>query len=824
MTGQVVSHYRVVDRIGEGGMGVVYRAEDLRLGRRVALKFLPPEMSRVPAALERFRREAETISSLNHPHVCTLYDIGEHDGRQFLVLELVEGRSLKDAIGDGPLTVPQAVRLASEVADALDAAHARGIVHRDVKPGNILTTARGDAKLLDFGIATLEAQANPVHAADAVTRGQVTAPGSWIGTPDYMSPEQVRGEPTDARSDLFALGAVMFEMLTGKPAFAASSPGTAIDAVLHRIPKSPSHLNPDVPQELSRIILKALEKDPEFRYQTAKELLADLRRLARDTTASHAAGAPSPIQAPPHRAGTIVVIAGAVLALALAAAGWWWMTSRDGAETGAAPGAMTPAGPADPDRLVVLPFENLTRRPDEDWLAGAFADSVSAGLQPVASLILVPRERVVELYAAEARRESAPLNADLARQVSQKLRVRYYVHGSYQRVGDEVRIVARLVDMTADAIQAQETLTGPFADVLRLEETLASRFATRLSPAPATSAGGAPAATSSLEAYQLVTDARALYALGRFSEASAMLQKATGLDPRYSVAWALRAKSNARLLSPAVVSGQPSTAALRAALEDATTAVTLDPTAVESHLALALAYRGLKDRLRWRESANRGAALDPRNGEARILLGDALSISPGFGCPTDSEPAAAEEAFRQGLRIDPLAASGYVNLTTHRWWMGRRVDALAALDEGLAAHPGNVLLNSSRPFNLLFAGRVDEAAALLKRRVDSGVSLTPLEVVTLGYVALRRQRLDEAAARFSRGEAARALANLAFTMITAVAHFEAGRPAEGAAYLARGIAAEPECADWARQVPALTPYRDTPEFARAVNRNSSPPH
>jgi serine/threonine protein kinase/tetratricopeptide (TPR) repeat protein len=818
MIGQVVSHYRVLDRIGAGGMGVVYRARDMRLGRNVALKFLPPELSREPAALERFRREAETISSLNHPHVCTLYDVGEHDGRQFLVLELVEGRALKDDVRRGALPVPLAVRLASQVADALDAAHAKGIVHRDVKPGNILVTARGDAKLMDFGIATLDAQADPA-GADAATRGQITVPGSSIGTPDYMSPEQVRGEPTDARSDLFALGAVLYEMVTGSAAFAAPSPGATIDAVLNRKLESPSLRNPDVPPELSRITLKALEKDAGFRYQTAKELVADLRRLERDTGPSHAVTAPVSVRTPRWRVGVAGVTAGAALVLAVVALAWW-ATNRSEPQTGPPSSVISSTGPA---RLVVLPFENLTRRSDEDWLAGAFSDSVSAGLQPIASLILVPRERVVELYAGESRREAAPLSADLARELSQKLRVRYYVHGSYQRVGDDVRVVARLVDVAEDAIQAQETLTGPFADVLRLEETLASRFATRLSPAATTGIGARPAATSSLEANQLVTDARALYALGRFSEAGTLLEKATRLDARYALAWALLAKSTARLLSPAAVSGAPAPEALKATLDAAETAVALDPTAVESHIAMALAYRGLRDRVRWRESAKRAAALDPRHGEPPVILGDTLAISPGFGCPTDPQPAAAEDAYREGLRIDPLNGGGYMNLTTHRWWMGRRVDALAVVDDGLAIQPRHFLLNSTRPFNLLFAGRVDEAEALLKRRVDAGTALTPLEDVTLGYLALRRQRFEEAAARFSSGRTARLLANLNFTMITAVAHFDAGRPADGAAYLARGIAAEPECAEWARRVPALAPYRDGREFARAVNQSSSQP-
>jgi CHAT domain-containing protein/TolB-like protein/Tfp pilus assembly protein PilF len=818
MTGQVVSHYRILDQIGEGGMGVVYRAEDLRLGRRVALKFLPRDMTREWGALERFRREAETISSLNHPHVCTLYDVGEHDGRPFLVLELVEGRALKDILAAGPLPDGHAIKIAIHIADALDAAHALGIVHRDIKPGNVLVTPRGAAKLVDFGIATLDAHGH--RTAEAVTRAQATAPGTWIGTLDYMAPERLRGEPADARSDLFSLGALLFEMVTGKVASSLSPSGVSNEFGSN--------------EPLLRLVVKALDPDPELRYQTAKDFLADLRRLARDTTIRVPA-IPANEQPSSGGAPRIAMFAVVFLALALALVAVWMGRQRSRPEEGS-----PPPGDSAQARLVVLPFENLTRRAEEDWLAGAFSDSVSAGLQPVASLILVPRERVVELYAAESRAESASLSADLARQLSQKLRVRYYVHGSYQRVGDDVRIVARLVDVVEDAIKAQETLTGPFAEVLRLEETLASRFATRLGPAPAFSVkipamtdpaatvattpeprptvptANVPATPSDLASYQLVTEARALYALGRFSDAAALLQKATTRDPRYALAWALRSKADSRALAPAAASGQPADAALTTALDEATTAVSLDSSAVEGQLALALAYRGLKDRVRWREAANRAASIDPRNAEAKIVLGDSLSISPGFGCPTDAQPSAAEATFREALRIDPLFGTGYVNLTTHLWWMGRRVDALASVEQGLAVQPGNVAIRRSHPFNTLFADRVDAAEALMTSRVDSGAALSPLEDLTRGYIALRRQRWDEAAARFAAPAAKQSLTNLALMLITAVAHFEAGRHDDGGTYLAHAIAVEPDCAKWAEHVPVLASYRETPAFRRAV--------
>ena len=281
MTGQIVSHYRLLDEIGGGGMGVVYRAEDLRLKRHVAVKFLSLSRAAEPAAVERFRREAEVVSALNHPYICTLHDVGEADGRQFLVLELLEGRSLDTTLANGPLTPERTLTYALQIADALDAAHAKGIVHRDLKPSNLWVTARGDIKILDFGVAKLTEAPEPGRAATA-TRAAVTAPGDSVGTPRYMSPEQVRGEPADARSDLFSLGLVMYEMATGRPAFSGSTVGLVLDAVLNIAPDPLSAIAPAVPLPIEQIVSKAIEKDPALRYQSARDLMGDLRRVLRD--------------------------------------------------------------------------------------------------------------------------------------------------------------------------------------------------------------------------------------------------------------------------------------------------------------------------------------------------------------------------------------------------------------------------------------------------------------------------------------------------------------------------------------------------------------
>src|SRR5262245_10965083 len=270
LVGTTVGHYRILERLGEGGMGVVYRAEDTRLGRHVALRFLPPELGGTPEMLERFRREARLASSLNHPNICTLYDIGEHDGHQYMVLELLDGRTLKEEIARGSLPFDRALDLAIEITDALDAAHANGIIHRDVKPANIFVTRRGQAKVLDFGIAKL-AHAVPAAADAELTRAPRDHPttfGTTIGTMSYMSPEQARGSEVDARTDLFACGIVFYEMATRTLPFAGPTPLAIFEALLTKTPPPPSSVNPAIPAKFDRIVSKALEKNVDLRYQT----------------------------------------------------------------------------------------------------------------------------------------------------------------------------------------------------------------------------------------------------------------------------------------------------------------------------------------------------------------------------------------------------------------------------------------------------------------------------------------------------------------------------------------------------------------------------
>ncbi len=315
MTGRTISHYRIVQKLGGGGMGVVYQAEDTRLKRHVALKFLPPDLCCDPIAVERFRREAQAASALNHPNICTIYDIGEHEGEQYIVMELLEGHSLKQRLEQGLLPQDQLLEFATQIADALDAAHAAGIVHRDIKPGNLFLTRRGHAKILDFGLAKLAPAAAGPELSTITVREALSRPGTVMGTAAYMSPEQARAEEVDARSDLFSFGAVLYEMTAGRMAFTGTSNPVVFEAILNRTPEVPAGLDP----ELSRIVSKALEKDRALRYQTAADLRADLKRLQR-STASVAAAAP----ARRSRRFAGVIAAAGLLALVVAI----WLTSR----------------------------------------------------------------------------------------------------------------------------------------------------------------------------------------------------------------------------------------------------------------------------------------------------------------------------------------------------------------------------------------------------------------------------------------------------------------------------------------------------------------
>jgi len=436
MIGERIQHYRIIRQLGSGGMGVVYEAEDTRLGRHVAVKFLPESLSAARESVERFEREARTLASLSHPNICSIYDIGTHSDRQFIVMELLEGTSLRERIHGGPLSVEQIVEIGAQLADALDAAHAKGIVHRDIKPANIFITKRGQAKLLDFGIAKL-GDAGPGHHSRDETRLSeevATSPGVAIGSVSYMSPEQARGEELDGRTDLFSLGLVIYEMATGHQAFGGQTTAVVFDALLNRQPAEPRAANPDLPDELQRVILRALEKDRRMRFQTAADMAAELVRIRRDTTsrtgvaaaaetAASPAGPPTDTHATPpaaRRRPVWLVAAGfAVPVVAVVAYVLW---------SGSTP---TPAF-AERDTVLIADFVNSTT---DTVFDDALKQAVSVQLQQTPFVTLLPDRQVQRTLQLMQREPDTPVTGAVAQEVCQRAGAKATVEGSIAPLG-----------------------------------------------------------------------------------------------------------------------------------------------------------------------------------------------------------------------------------------------------------------------------------------------------------------------------------------------------------------------------------------------------